>query len=63
MDKTQNDVLTVNDVAEYLRITKSSVYKLASESRLPFRKVDRQWIFHRDLIERWLGNEHKVKLD
>ena len=52
-----NNVLTVEEVAEYLRIPKSSVYKLAQEKRIPCQKVGRHWRFHRETIDRWLGNE------
>lgn len=56
MDKIQNDVLTIEEVAEYLRIPKSSVYKLAQEGRIPCQKVGRHWRFHRQAIDHWLSN-------
>ncbi len=55
MDKTHNDVMTVEEIAEYLRIPKSSVYKLAQEARIPCQKVGRHWRFHRETINEWLS--------
>ena len=54
-DKTR-DVLTLNEVAEYLRIPRSTAYKLAQEGRIPGQKVGRQWRFRRAVVERWLGD-------
>lgn len=49
-------VMTVEEVALYLRIPQSSVYRLAQERRMPCQKVGRRWRFHRDAIDRWLGS-------
>jgi excisionase family DNA binding protein len=53
-------VLTVDEAAEYLRIPKSSLYKLAKEGKIPCKKVGRHWRFHRDAIDIWLGNQGPV---
>ena len=57
MSNKQPDVLTLNEVAEYLRIPRSTAYKLAQEGRLPGQKAGRQWRFHRAVVERWLGDK------
>ena len=54
MNKKYNDVMTVDEVAEYLRIPRSSIYKLAQENRIPCKKVGRHWRFRRQAIENWL---------
>ena len=59
MVKIHNVVMTVEELADYLRIPKSSVYKLAQEDRIPCQKVGRHWRFHRGAIERWLAREGK----
>lgn len=57
-DAVQNDdVLTVDDLVVYLKLPKSTVYKLAQEGTIPGQKVGRHWRFHRRVIDRWLG-EH-----
>ena len=48
-------ILTVDEVAEYLRIPVSSVYRLAQEGRIPSDKVGGRWRFHRETIDDWLG--------
>jgi excisionase family DNA binding protein len=55
-------VLTIEDLAEYLKISKSTLYKLAQEGALPGQKVGRHWRFHRDAVDQWLRNERTTPL-
>lgn len=48
------DVMTVDDLAEYLRIPRASVYKLAQKGRIPCQKVGKHWRFRREALDRWL---------
>ena len=54
MSKQTPDVMTLNEVAEYLRIPRSTVYKLVQEGRIPGQKVGRQWRFRRETVQAWL---------
>jgi excisionase family DNA binding protein len=47
-------LLTLEQVAEYLNVDKFTVYRLLSEKELPAFKVGNQWRFKRRLIENWL---------
>jgi excisionase family DNA binding protein len=47
--------MTIAEVAEYLRIPRGSVYKLAQRGRIPCQKVGRHWRFRREAIDQWLG--------
>lgn len=46
--------MTISDLAEYLQLSKSSLYKLVKSGRVPGQKVGKHWRFHRDAIEAWL---------
>jgi len=48
------EIMTIGETAAYLRISKSSLYKLAQEGRIPCQKVGRHWRFRREAIDRWL---------
>lgn len=48
-------VMTVEEVADYLRIPRSSVYRLAQQGRIPCQKAGRRWRFHRAAIDEWLS--------
>jgi excisionase family DNA binding protein len=56
MSKQTPDVMTLNEVADYLRIPRSTVYKLVREGRIPGQKIGRQWRFRRKVVENWLGD-------
>ncbi|HMN97670.1 MAG TPA: helix-turn-helix domain-containing protein [Phycisphaerales bacterium] len=50
-----NVVFTIDDLVAYLKLPKSTIYKLAQEGKIPGQKVGRHWRFHRSVIDRWLG--------
>lgn len=45
------DIMTVKDVSEYLKIPEKTVYKYALEGTIPGFKVGGSWRFRRDEIE------------
>lgn len=49
-------VFTIDDLVVYLKLPKSTVYKLAQEGKIPGQKVGRHWRFHKNVIDRWLGD-------
>ena len=48
------EILTISEAAQYLRISLSSLYKLAQKGRIPAQKVGKHWRFRREAIDRWL---------
>jgi excisionase family DNA binding protein len=54
-------VLTLEEACAYLKIPKSSLYKLAKAGRIPCQKVGRHWRFSKDAVDRWLGRERSDK--
>lgn len=51
--------LRINEVADYLQISKENVYKLAQRGRIPASKVGGQWRFKRRRIDDWLEAQEK----
>ena len=49
-------VLTIDELAVYLKLAKSTTYKLAQEGKIPGQKVGRHWRFNRAAIDRWLAS-------
>ena len=58
-----DNLMTLAEVAEYLRLSKDTVYRMASGGRLPASKVGSQWRFRRDDVERWLEAHKNVQGD
>ena len=54
MHEQPPDVMTFEEVMAYLRIPRSSLYKLAQEGKIPSQKIGRHWRFRRRAIDRWL---------
>ncbi len=50
-------VMTVQEVADYLRVNQRTVYRLAATRRLPSFKVGANWRFKRADIERWIDGQ------
>jgi excisionase family DNA binding protein len=51
---TDGEILTVMDVARFLRVPKSTVYKLARVGELPASKIGKHWRFLRHDIYVWM---------
>ena len=59
--KMPEQLLTLEQVAEYLNVDKFTVYRLLSDKDLPAFKVGNQWRFKRKLIENWLIKNSNVR--
>ena len=55
-------VLTIVELSEYLKVPKSTLYKLVREGKVPCQKVGRHWRFRKDAIDRWLESSHAGNL-
>ena len=47
----RSSLLTLDDVAEHLRVHPSTIYRLLKEKQLPAFKVGREWRFNRESID------------
>ena len=61
MKKSTDDVLTIGELAIYLKIPKSTLYKLVREGKIPSQKIGRHWRFQKRSIKQWL--ERTVEAD
>ncbi len=48
------ELMTLQEVAAYLRVTEKTIYRLLGRRGIPATKVGRQWRFDRALINEWL---------
>lgn len=53
------EILTVMEVARFLRVPKSTVYKLARGGELPASKIGKHWRFLRRDIHEWMHSRSK----
>ena len=55
-----DEILTLKEVAEYLKLAEKTAYRLAAEGKLPGFKVGGSWRFRKADIEQWI-EEKKTK--
>ena len=55
-----DDILTIPEVAELLRIAEKTVYTLAQRGEVPAFKVGGQWRFSRGAIQAWIDNRTRA---
>ncbi len=61
---TKPDVLmSVADVAEYLKVTKSWVYEKVHTRQIPFRKAGKFPRFKKNHIDQWMTNPYHPDLN
>ena len=61
MQELTSDLLTAQQVQRLLRVDKSTVYRMASDGRLPAVKVGKQWRFSSKAIHDLVGgHRHAV---
>ena len=53
-------VMTLEEVARYLRLNKSTVYRMAREGMLPAWKLGNVWRFKKEAIEGWIAQTQRA---
>ena len=49
--------LTLEELAEYLKLSNSKLYRMAQDAEIPASKVASQWRFDRLEIDEWMKNQ------
>ncbi|WP_419739823.1 methylation-associated defense system helix-turn-helix domain-containing protein MAD1 [Ruegeria sp.] len=57
------DIMTIREVAEYLKIAEKTAYRLAAEGELPGFKVGGSWRFRQADIDKWIDKGAKKNDD
>lgn len=53
------EIMTVKEVATYLKIKEKTAYRLAAEGKIPGFKVGGSWRFRVEDIERWIEGQSR----
>jgi excisionase family DNA binding protein len=54
-------VMTLEEVADYLRVHPSTIYRLLKKKQLPAFKVGSDWRFNLESIDRWRADAEQVR--
>ena len=53
-----DQIMTVKEVAAYLKLNERTVYRMAAASKIPAFKVGTSWRFKQTEIELWIKEQH-----
>ncbi|MCI4667280.1 MAG: helix-turn-helix domain-containing protein [Bacteroidia bacterium] len=48
-----NEIMTVEDVASYLKMKPQTIYLWAQKGKIPAAKIGKEWRFRKDIIDAW----------
>lgn len=57
-----DEILTVKELAEYLKIAEKTAYRFVSEGKIPAFKVGSAWRFRKAEIDRWIAAQEKTNI-
>jgi excisionase family DNA binding protein len=49
-----SDIMTIKEVASYLKLTEKTAYRLVADGKIPGFKVGASWRFRKSEIDRWI---------
>lgn len=50
----EDEVMTIKEVADYLKMNERTIYKLVQKGKIPAAKIASQWRLKKELINEWL---------
>lgn len=56
-----DEIMTIREVATYLKIKEKTAYRLAAGGEIPGFKVGGSWRFRRNEIEAWIDDQSKSR--
>ena len=59
-----NEIMTVKELSEYLKIAEKTAYRLVLNKRVPGFKIGGSWRFRKSEIDAWIKEqENEIKND
>jgi excisionase family DNA binding protein len=58
-----NAIMTIGEVADYLKVTERTIYRLAGAKQIPAFKVGGSWRFSKADIDEWIKKQSLDGLD
>jgi PTS system nitrogen regulatory IIA component len=49
-----NHVLKIREVAQYLSVSESTIYKMVKQGEIPAVRIGKSWLFLQPVIDKWL---------
>lgn len=58
--EVDNAIMTIGEVADYLKVTERTIYRLAGAKQIPAFKVGGSWRFSKAEIEAWIRDQNAL---
>lgn len=58
---SNDEILTIKELANYLRIAEKTAYKFVAEGKIPGFKVGGAWRFRKDDIVQWINAQKNIQ--
>ncbi len=55
-----DQILTLKEMAEYLKLAEKTAYKLAAAGKLPGFKVGGSWRFQKEDVQQWIEVQKSI---
>ncbi len=49
----ENDIMTLEEVASYLRLKSQTIYTWAQDKKIPAAKLGKEWRFKKSIVDEW----------
>ncbi len=53
-----DEIMTIEELSDYLKIPRSTLYKRVQEGKLPGQKIGKQWRLGKKSIDHWINNDN-----
>ena len=50
----EEEILTIRELAKYLKINERTVYLLAKQKKIPGIKIGGSWRFKKEMVDNWI---------
>jgi excisionase family DNA binding protein len=57
----ENAIMTIGEVADYLKVTERTIYRLAGAKQIPAFKVGGSWRFSKADIDGWIRDQSSIE--
>lgn len=61
-NRNMEELLTIEELARYLKISKHTLYKMLEKGKIPALKIANQWRFKKSDISKWIEQQRKTTL-
>lgn len=61
MEEKFKEIMTIEEVAEYLKLKPQTIYTWAQEKKIPAAKIGKEWRFKKSVIDEWFDQHFDEK--